>query len=247
MPFPGVVPGGSTLVSPATLPGSGTEILTVDSVGQMGRQSGYTQAQVDAAITAAVAALIAGAPSNRDTLAELATALASTDAALAGRLSAASNLSDLASTATARTNLGLGDAALLAASSAINQPFGSTITWTGTTAPSGTAQLFYSWVRIGMLVFGVVRMEFETAGTGVTQVVYDMPGDLPAPQLMTGHGSSEVLNFGSGGVKTSASDSGSANTTEWRLQINSAAQLQGFGRFPSTGLRFLSHTFAYIT
>lgn len=74
-----------------------------------------TQLATTAFVQAAVAALINGSPGALDTLQELAAALgndpnfASTiTTALAGKLAKASNLSDLTSASSARTNLGLG-------------------------------------------------------------------------------------------------------------------------------------------
>src|SRR5215217_268921 len=73
-----------------------------------------TRLATTAFVTAAVAALIDGAPGAIDTLNELAAALgddpnfaATVNAAIAARLIAANNLSDLANAATALTNLGL--------------------------------------------------------------------------------------------------------------------------------------------
>lgn len=78
-----------------------------------------TQVATTAFTRAEIAALVNSAPGTLDTLGEIATQLASdesTAAALAttvaGKLAIASNLSDLANASTARTNLGLGSAAL---------------------------------------------------------------------------------------------------------------------------------------
>lgn len=83
--------------------------------------SGLDQAAVDARVTVGIAAWVGAAPGALDTLAEIAAQLATDEGAVAtltstvaGKLAIASNLSDLASAATARSNLGLGTAATTA-------------------------------------------------------------------------------------------------------------------------------------
>jgi hypothetical protein len=79
-----------------------------------------SKAVMEAAISAAIAAAVDGAPGALDTLNELAAALgddpsfaATVTSGLAAKADKAQNLSDLANIATARSNLGLGGAAVL--------------------------------------------------------------------------------------------------------------------------------------
>lgn len=81
-----------------------------------------TQIATTAFVQTAVSNLIGGAPGALDTLKELADAInddasyaASVTTALSGKLSSASNLSDVANAETARTNLGLGNMAMQSA------------------------------------------------------------------------------------------------------------------------------------
>mgnify|MGYP003335118608 FL=1 len=82
-----------------------------------------TQIATTAFVSSAVSALVNSAPEALNTLKELADALGSDasfsttiSTALGGKLAAASNLSDVASVSTARTNLGLGSMATQSAS-----------------------------------------------------------------------------------------------------------------------------------
>lgn len=64
--------------------------------------------------------------------------------------------------------------------------YSGTITWTGTTAPSGTTSHTYRWTRIGSLVSLNISLVFQTAGSGLTGVVIALPSDAPTPIEPTG-------------------------------------------------------------
>jgi hypothetical protein len=56
-----------------------------------------------------------------------------------------------------------------------------TITWTGTTAPSGTTNHSYRWTRVGKCVTLNVNLVYATNGGALTAVVFDLPSDAPTP------------------------------------------------------------------
>jgi hypothetical protein len=59
--------------------------------------------------------------------------------------------------------------------------YSGTITWTGTTAPSGTTSHTYRWTRIGSLVLLNISIVFQTAGSGLTAFQVPLPSDAPTP------------------------------------------------------------------
>ena len=122
------------------------DLLDEDNMASDSATKAASQQSVKAYVTAQVAALIDSAPAALDTLNELAAALgddanyASATATLIGtKLAKASNLSDLASASTARSNLGLGSMAVLSSidiSSNTNLAAGAGLTLSGDTISS---------------------------------------------------------------------------------------------------------------
>jgi len=64
--------------------------------------------------------------------------------------------------------------------------YGGTITWTGTTAPSGATTHTYRWTRIGNQVSITISLVFATSGSGLTGVIMTLPSDAPSPLEPTG-------------------------------------------------------------
>jgi hypothetical protein len=66
------------------------------------------------------------------------------------------------------------------------QAFTGTLTWTGTTAPSGTTNLRYRWQQLGNIVWFTFNFNYGTAGSGLTAATWDLPTDMPVPTAITG-------------------------------------------------------------
>lgn len=61
-----------------------------------------------------------------------------------------------------------------------------TITFTATTAPSGTTNHSYRWTRIGNLVNLNITLVYSVAGGTVSQVILTLPSDAPTPAKPAG-------------------------------------------------------------
>lgn len=82
------------------------------------------------------------------------------------------------------------------------QLYTGSIIWTGTTAPSGTTTHSYQWTQIGKQVTLRVTLAYTTAGSGITEVLADLPADMPSPILPTGFTSIDNVVSGYGGFQT---------------------------------------------
>ena len=97
-----------------------------------------------------------------------------------------------------------------------------TITWTGTTAPSGTTNHSYNWIRIGNLVTLTINLVYGTAGALNTAVQMALPSDAPTPIKPDGLiSASNVLYEAIGKIGASESNV-STGAIEAVLRSNSA-------------------------
>jgi hypothetical protein len=117
-----------------------------------------------------------------------------------------------------------------------------TITWTATTAPSGTTNFSYNWTKVGNQVTLTINLLYGTNGTGVTAVSMVLPSGSPTPVKPTGlSGASNLLYQGSGKMMTSVTSTTSVNALA-SLRSNSANNgfeliiVQGAGTFTTASI-----------
>jgi hypothetical protein len=65
--------------------------------------------------------------------------------------------------------------------SATDAAYTGTISFTGTTAPSGASTLRYTWSQIGNLVTFRFDFYYATASGGLNSIFWDFPSDMPQP------------------------------------------------------------------
>jgi hypothetical protein len=88
-----------------------------------------------------------------------------------------------------------------------------TITWSGTTAPSGTTNFSYNWTKIGNMVTLNISLLYGTAGTLVSSVVMTLPAGAPTPIKPTGFsGASNLLYQASGKMSNSVTSTTVVNS-----------------------------------
>lgn len=100
-----------------------------------------------------------------------------------------------------------------------SQTYAGTITWTGTTAPSGTLTKNYYWRQIGKEVKLDIALKYTVAGAALTAVTLTLPSDAPTPVEWNGFGAAnEKIWTGYGYIDTAAT--GGAPATRVVLGVN---------------------------
>lgn len=101
--------------------------------------------------------------------------------------------------------------------------YSGTITWTGTTAPSGTTNHTYNWIRIGNLVTLTINLVYGTQGTLNTAVQMTLPTDAPTPIKPDGlSAASNLLYEAIGKIGASETNVAQGLSVEAILRSNSA-------------------------
>ena len=103
--------------------------------------------------------------------------------------------------------------------------YSGSITWTGTTAPSGTTNHTYSWNQVGKLVTIRINLIYSVAGSTLTQVACALPSDCPTPEIPSGIGAAnDVISYGSGMLTTNLNTTSSATAVLFSaLRVNPTA------------------------
>lgn len=82
----------------------------------------------------------------------------------------------------------------------------TSISWVGTSDPSGTIKQRYQWSRVGDSVTLQWRITADTPGVANTRVVFNLPSDCPAPQLFTNQTDNTWITMAPGAVLSSGAD-----------------------------------------
>ena len=103
--------------------------------------------------------------------------------------------------------------------------YSGSITWTGTTAPSGTTNHTYSWNQVGKLVTIRINLIYSVAGSTLTQVACALPSDCPTPEVPSGIGAAnDVISYGIGMLTTNLNTTSSATAVLFSaLRVNPTA------------------------
>jgi hypothetical protein len=86
-----------------------------------------------------------------------------------------------------------------------------TINFTASSAPSGTTNNQYCWSQRGTVVTLCLKLNYANTGSGVTQVLLDIPSDMPVPRSMTGYTANDNEIWYMGNANTSNTLSGVNN------------------------------------
>lgn len=108
--------------------------------------------------------------------------------------------------------------------------FSETITWTGTTAPSGTATHAFMWRRVLKQIFVLIRMKWSTAGSALTAMEFPLPSGFPSlgtlSSIVSNLGNSEIFlpmnaNVGVSTTPLRGQSGDTSAITEARIQTDS--------------------------
>lgn len=132
------------------------------------------------------------------------------------------NLSQAAYSMLANNTSGTANMSAVTFKSISKQTYSGSISWTGTTQPTGATQHSYSWIQIGNCVSFYVCLVYATAGATLSQVAFALPSDMPTPLKPDGITAvTDIIAMCSG--QLSASNGLSSNIARAALRIDSVS------------------------
>jgi hypothetical protein len=116
------------------------------------------------------------------------------------------------------------------------QTYSGTITWTGTTAPSGATQHSYSWQQVGNVVTFTLCLIYATQGGALTQVLMTLPSDMPSPVKPDGiSATNDVICMLVGQLNTANTISANQHRASLRIDASSTSAFQLAVNAPTAG------------
>lgn len=79
-----------------------------------------------------------------------------------------------------------------------------TLTWDASIDPSGTISKTYRWAKYGDLIMFWFKISSSVAGTLVTAVEFELPNDLPSPNMWVSQPNNTIITVGAGSLTTNS-------------------------------------------
>ncbi|HML57973.1 MAG TPA: hypothetical protein PKA85_06350 [Ferruginibacter sp.] len=128
----------------------------------------------------------------------------------------------------------------------IDTTYSGSITWTGTTAPSGTPNHRISASRSDKRVEVTIWLSYTTPGASVSAVSMEFPSWLPSPKIPTGYGGANAWLYTSSGFLSTSNTS--LTTGRFFIKRNAANDGFEFRIEASAGNQsYATGTISYIT
>ena len=89
-----------------------------------------------------------------------------------------------------------------------------TPTFVAGTAPSGTPNLTYNWQRLGNMVTAIFTFDYSVSGATVTQIIFPIPSDMPAPVVPTGFTGANVILYTGDALLTNTLTNSTASVSD---------------------------------
>lgn len=128
------------------------------------------------------------------------------------------------------------------------QPYTGSVTWSGTTSPSGTTNFTFNWIRIGNMVTLNITLHYSVPGTANTGAVVPLLSSMPTPVSPDGLSASLRYIYPAYGKMSLNDTSVTTAASEVAMRINAASNGYEFViSQSSTSAKVLKITCQYFT